>query len=263
MRWVLFFAVAACTFTVAAVLFPRSPGNPVDPGTSPMRGAAAGDSPMRSAAAWRPDLSGRARVIDGDSMDVGGTRVRLHGLDAPEGKQSCLVGGQRWPCGQRAARALAELIDGRIVACEERDRDRGRVYAVCRRDALDVNAWLVAAGWAVAYRRYSENYVEDESEAKAARRGIWRGEFVMPWDWRQGKRLQRAATDSLAASPATERQSRRCDIKGNISHKSGARIYHMPSDRDYAGTRISVERGERWFCSEREARAAGWRRAGR
>lgn len=253
MRWVLWFALAACAFAIAAVLFPRSPGSPVSPASSPMHDVAAG----------RPGLSGRARVIDGDSVIVGGTHVRLHGLDAPEGEQTCLADGQRWPCGRLATRALAALIDGRVLTCRELDRDRGRTYAVCRRDdALDINASLVAEGWAVAYRRYSEEYVEDESEAKAARRGVWRGEFVMPWDWRQGKRLQ-TATESLAATPATERQSPRCNIKGNISYNSGARIYHMPGDQDYAGTRISVERGERWFCSEREAQAAGWRRAGR
>ena len=255
MRWVLWFTLAACEFLMAAVLFPRSPGNPV---------SALASSPMRDLAAGRPGPSGRARVIDGDSMIVGGTHVRLHGLDAPEGKQTCLAGGQRWPCGRLAARALAALIDGRVLTCRELDRKRGRTYAVCRRDdALDINASLVAAGWAVAYRRYSEEYVEDESTAKAARRGMWRGEFVMPWDWRQGKRLRRTGAESLATTPATERQSRRCNIKGNISHNSGARIYHMPGDQDYAATRISVGRGERWFCSEREAQAAGWRRAGR
>ena len=127
------------------------------------------------------DLSGRARVIDGDTIEVGTVRVRLHGADAPESAQSCLAGGERWPCGQRATEALDRRIGGRTVACSERDRDRyGRIVAVCRHGGRDVNAWLVGQGWALAYRRYSRAYVNEESSARAERRGIWRGEFVPP-----------------------------------------------------------------------------------
>lgn len=207
------------------------------------------------------DLSGRTRVVDGDTIEVGGARVRLHGVDAPESGQSCVAQGARWPCGRRASRALAGRLGGQTVVCEERDRDRyGRIVAVCRQGGRDINAWLVAEGWALAYRRYSREYVDEESTARAARKGIWRGEFVAPWDWRRGERLQGAARTTRPADQAT---SKRCNIKGNISHNSGRRIYHMPGDRDYARTRISPSRGERWFCSEAEARAAGWRRAGR
>ncbi len=206
-------------------------------------------------------LSGRPRVIDGDTIAVGGTRVRLHGVDAPESGQSCVAGGARWPCGRQAAQALTRRLGGRKVVCEERDRDRyGRIVAVCREDGRDINAWLVAEGWALAYRRYSLEYVDEESAARAARKGVWRGEIVVPSDWRRGKRLERAARTS---SPAAEAALKRCNIKGNINHNSGRRIYHMPGDRYYTRTRITPSRGERWFCSEAEARAAGWRRARR
>ena len=205
------------------------------------------------------DLSGWARVIDGDTIEVDGARVRLHGVDAPETGQSCLAGGTHWACGQRATRELAKYIDARLVKCEQRDRDRyGRVVAVCRHAGRDVNAWLVAQGWALAYRRYSGAYVDEEAAAKSGRRGVWRGEFVAPWDWRRGERLATRAREA----PRSAGDSRGgCNIKGNISHNSGRRIYHMPGDRDYARTRITPSRGERWFCSEAEARAAGWRRA--
>ena len=207
------------------------------------------------------DLFGRVRVIDGDTIDVGGSRVRLHGVDARESAQSCLAGDERWPCGSRATRALAQRIDGRTVACEQRDLDRyGRIVAECRQDGRDLNAWLVAEGWALAYRRYSRAYVDEESAAKAARKGVWRGEFVAPWDWRRGERLRGVPREAHRVS---EERSGRCDIKGNISHDRGRRIYHMPDDRDYVRTRISPSRGERWFWSEAEARAEGWRRAGR
>ena len=102
--------------------------------------------------------------------------------------------------------------------------------------------------------------MDEESAARAVRKGVWRGEIVAPWDWRRGERLQGAARN---ARPSTGNAPGRCNIKGNISHNSGRRIYHVPGDRDYARTRISPSRGERWFCSEAEARAAGWRRAGR
>ena len=112
---------------------------------------------------------------------------------------------------------------------------------------------VAAEGWAFAYRKYSRRYVAEETAAKAARRGIWRGEVVAPWEWRKGKRL-------AGARPAAEPGSGRCDIKGNIG-KSGARIYHVPGGRYYDRTRIDTSKGERWFCSEGKARTAGWRRS--
>ena len=204
------------------------------------------------------DLAGRARVIDGDTIEVGTARIRLFGVDAPESAQSCVAGSRPWPCGRQATQALAGQIDNRSVACEERDRDRyGRIVAVCRHSGHDVNAWLVREGWAMAYRRYSTAYVDEEEAAKAAQRGLWSGEFVPPWDWRRGERLMAATRDAPRVS-AGERGG--CKIKGNISHNSGRRIYHMPGGRDYERTRISTSRGERYFCTEAEARAAGWRR---
>ena len=215
------------------------------------------------------DVAGRARVIDGDTIEVGAVRIRLFGVDAPESAQRCLAGGRHWPCGEQATRALVRHIDSRSVACEERDQDRyGRIVAVCRYGGQDVNAWLVREGWAMAYRRYSSAYAGEEASAKAAKRGVWRGEFVPPWDWRRGDRLKSASRGDRVkatrdASRVAARDRGNCNIKGNISHNGGKRIYHMPGDRDYERTRISTSRGERYFCSEAEARAAGWRRAGR
>lgn len=136
------------------------------------------------------EIVGRASVIDGDTLDINGTRIRLHGMDAPESRQSCKVLGRWSRCGQRASGALARKIGGRPVACEPRDRDRyNRIVAVCRVDGEDLNAWMVAQGWALAYRRYSLAYVQEEGAASASGRGIWQGDFVAPWDWRRGKRL--------------------------------------------------------------------------
>ena len=143
--------------------------------------AAAGSPPVHA------QLAGRALVTDGDTVRLAGERVRLHGIDAPESKQACVAGGRRWRCGSEATRALARRIGGRPIACEERDRDRyGRIVAVCRVRGEDLNRWMVRQGWALAYRKYSTDYVPDERAARAAKRGLWRGDFVPPWRWRKG-----------------------------------------------------------------------------
>jgi len=125
------------------------------------------------ASAAHAEIVGRASVIDGDTIEIHGQRIRLFGIDAPESAQLCLAEDRRWRCGQQAALALDERITGRPVACREKDRDRyGRIVAVCRAGDEDLNAWLVAKGWALAYRRYSTDYVDEEAAAGAARKGI-------------------------------------------------------------------------------------------
>ena len=239
-----------------------SPGSDSTSGSQRPAIAGGGDSfETRRREAVQADVAGRARVIDGDTIDVQSVRIRLFGIDAPESAQSCREGSRRWPCGERATRALSGRIGGQSVACEERDQDRyGRIVAVCHHDGQDVNAWMVHQGWAMAYRRYSTAYVDQEAAARRAKRGIWSGDFVSPWNWRRGDRLRSDTRDAPRASAGGRRD---CKIKGNISYNSGRRIYHMPGDRDYERTRITTSRGERYFCTEAEARAAGWRRAGR
>jgi hypothetical protein len=142
------------------------------------------------------------------------------------------------------------------ITCEQTDTDvYGRIVAICTQSGEDLNAWLVAEGWAVAYRDFSDDYVPQEEAARTARRGIWDGDFVQPAQYR--------AQTNPAPTRAPEPQRRECDIKGNISLNTGERIYHVPGGEFYGPTVISPQHGERWFCSEQEARAAGWRRSRR
>jgi endonuclease YncB( thermonuclease family) len=137
-----------------------------------------------------PDIFGAVRVIDGDTIDVNGTRIRFHGIDAPEGRQSCRIEGVMQRCGDLATQALANKVGNRAVVCVPKDRDRyGRVVAVCRADGENLNAWMVANGWAMAYRHYSYSYVPQEIAARMAKHGIWQGDFIAPWNWRRGERL--------------------------------------------------------------------------
>jgi endonuclease YncB( thermonuclease family) len=139
-----------------------------------------------SGGAGAADLTGRASVIDGDTIEIHGQRIRLFGIDAPESRQTCEAAGQTYRCGQQAALALADHVGQRTVACEQRDIDRyGRIVAVCRVDGEDIGAWMVSQGWALAYSRYSRDYFDEELAARANRRGMWRGSFMRPWLWRE------------------------------------------------------------------------------
>jgi len=136
-------------------------------------------------------LRGSARVLDGDTLEVSGQKVRLHGIDAPELSQTCKrASGSEWHCGWEAAVRLEQMISGMPVRCaavEERDR-YGRIVAVCFRGQVDLGGALVVRGLAMAYRKYSSNYDNAEATAKAAQAGIWAGSFVAPWEWRKGVR---------------------------------------------------------------------------
>ena len=132
------------------------------------------------------------RVVDADTLDVAGQRVRLQGIDAPESAQSCRrATGHRYRCGDSATQALRTRIGTGAVTCTIAGRDRyNRALGICyAADGTDLNGWLVRQGYALAYRRYSTQYVPEENEAKATRSGIWADEFVPPWAWRRGQRL--------------------------------------------------------------------------
>ncbi len=197
-------------------------------------------------------LTGMAEAIDGDTLLVGGIRVRLEGIDAPESKQLCKEErGREWGCGAEAHRALGRLVAGVIVRCEERGLDAyKRLLGVCRVGDVDINAALVRRGLAWAFVRYSRSYVAAEAEARAARVGIWSGTAQPPWDYRAERwNTAEAGTDAPKG----------CPIKGNVT--ANGRIYHLPWSPWYGRIQMDGAKGKRWFCSEHEAIAAGWRAA--
>ena len=147
-------------------------------------------APAADAVAAPDEVSGIPSITDGDSIRIGNLRIRIHGIDAPERRQLCQSAqGEERHCGQASTHALAALVGQRTVRCLKRDVDRyGRLVAQCFAGSTDLGAEQVRQGWAVAYRRYSRAYVAEEDQARRARRGIWAGEFQMPWDWRRQNR---------------------------------------------------------------------------
>jgi endonuclease YncB( thermonuclease family) len=137
------------------------------------------------------DLSGRVhitKVSDGDSLRSGDLRIRLFGIDAPELKQQCAdQNGVLWGCGVAAQRQLNGLIGtNKDLQCSLRDVDRyGRLIMQCFNGATDIGAAMVRSGHALAYRHFSDLYIAEEEQAKTALKGIWRGTFSPPWEWRR------------------------------------------------------------------------------
>jgi len=188
------------------------------------------------------------RVVDGDTIQIDDTTYRLHGIDAPEAGQTCDdASGGSWRCGDEATRHLEALIGRAVPRCDDRGLDDyDRVLSVCTVSGVDINRTMVLDGYAWAFRRYSEDYVPDEDVALAAGTQIWQAATQTAWDYR-------AAKWDIALQEAPDG----CPIKGNISDNGN--IYHAPWSPWYAKTKVSVDRGEHWFCSEREAIDAGWR----
>ncbi|WP_423068710.1 thermonuclease family protein [Devosia sp. CN2-171] len=125
------------------------------------------------------------RVADGDTIEIGGQRIRLTGLDAPEWNQTCSrADGADWPCGRAATDRMRDLTRGAMLSCKGEGHDRyGRLLATCRAGDADIAESLVRDGLAVA----SGSYIRTESEARRAGRGIWQGRFDRPADWRATK----------------------------------------------------------------------------
>jgi endonuclease YncB( thermonuclease family) len=196
------------------------------------------------------EISGRATAITGDTLRIGSRVLRLAGIEAPEVDQKCGQGGTRtWPCGTAASQALASRVRAKTVTCElDRADSDGRPRAVCRVETADVAAELVRGGHVFAIPGWFSRYAALESEAREARSGLWRGNAERPSDYRNKRweEARRSAPDG-------------CPIKGQKT--SDRLVYVLPWAPEYDRIKIRTQRGERWFCSEAEAKAAGFKRS--
>lgn len=135
------------------------------------------------------NLVGAASAIDGDTIELDGTRVELFGIDAPEVGQTCTVMVFPWKCGVEARKILSALIAGREVSCFGKVRAAdSSVSAVCRTGGLDLNETMVRIGMALAWRDQSDDYVGDETAARGEEVGVWLSRFDPPWEWRAAQR---------------------------------------------------------------------------
>lgn len=141
-----------------------------------------GERPTRSAS------GGKVIIMDGDTLRLDHIEHRLYGIDAPEFNQTCQdAAGVDWPCGKAARAAMADLVKGHVIACEERATDRfDRIIATCRTEAgVDLAEALALLGLAIGFGGFGDSPYQDQvDEAEEAKRGIWQGKFVEPQVWR-------------------------------------------------------------------------------
>ena len=220
------------------------------------------------------EISGVPSIHDGDTVQIRGTKIRLSGIDAPETDQLCLdASGQKWACGIAARDELIKHSSGQSWVCDlNGDGGYDRRLGTCRIEGDDVNRWMVRSGWALSFKRYSHAYDADEVTAQESHAGLWSGSFIAPWDWRHRNKATvilgaaavpvNAQAILLGAISAAGAPSPECEIKGNVNRK-GERIYHLPGQLNYAEINMAKGHGKRWFCTEAEADAAGWRKAAR
>lgn len=202
----------------------------------------------------------RLSVIDGDTLQVDGEVIQLYGIDAPELGQLCESKNRLSPCGLNAALALDKIVslnksslrcspwkDGQSAP----QSPPATVVEICEVGDEDLAMLMLHSGNGLALPGAFPDYLDAERQARDARLGIWQTDFVAPWDWRAGVHSPSRPSDS----------TRDCNIKGVIG-ADGQRLYYVPTDPPYGSITIDPKRGERGFCSDEEARQAGWRRIG-
>lgn len=194
------------------------------------------------------------RVIDGDTIEIeGGEKIRYIGIDAPE----TVDPRKSAQCfGVEAYNKNRELVESKMARLEKDITNRDKYNRLLRYVWVGdtfVNLELIKQGFAYSYSyppdvKYQDQFIKSQQEAREAKRGLWNScPAVAP-----------AQTKTFA--PQENNPSGSCLIKGNIN-SSGEKIYHLPGCSYYEKTKIDAARGEKWFCAESEALAAGWRKA--
>jgi endonuclease YncB( thermonuclease family) len=236
----------AAVFVFGSALSPQMHGG-ISTMATPASAARSTDVTTGSITNGNPDaLSGRGTVLSGDRLRVSGKEVKLAGIEAPHAAQPCFKeNGRRWECASSARSALRKLVRGRTVSCELKDAAaEGLAVAHCRSGSEDLAAQMVRSGYAFAS---SEGlYASEEEAARKDKSGIWQGTADRPQDWRT-----KLWDDAKRSAPDG------CPIKGLV--RNDGRFYAMPWSDGYAARSLRSGKGERWFCSEDEARAAGFK----
>jgi endonuclease YncB( thermonuclease family) len=224
-----------------------------------------------------PGLASETVVMDGDTLQVDRTIYRLDGIDAPEIDQTCLdQNGNVWPCGVAARDRLSAHIGDRAVRCDDKGTDpiyKHRKSGICsvEGEATTLNEWLVREGWAIRVEPSAKGrFATEEADARENRRGLWQGCFAEPRDLRgwnlNGARLVgggcQAGHENLARSKLFRVDTAMppgCPIKAKLALRAVGYegIYHLPS----CGSYLRLKRANRWFCSEQDALAEGYRKA--
>jgi endonuclease YncB( thermonuclease family) len=199
-----------------------------------------------------PPIAGRGLVVSAEIVRIGKRHVRLAGIEAPEREQRCPLTAKRtWACGKAAEAALARMVRSKHLTCDiSGTDDAGRPLGVCRDGPVEINAQLVKEGHVFAAEGMLARYSSQQAEAQRLKAGVWKGEAERPAAYR-AKRWE----DAKRKAPDG------CPIKGQVA--SGGKIYVLPWSAKYDRVQVRTGRGERWFCSEREARDAGWQAAER
>ena len=177
---------------------------------------------LAAPAASAQELAGRATVVDGDTIEVHRTRIRLFGIDAPESAQLCLgADSKQYRCGAAAANKLDAFIEQRPIVCSPVDRDRyGRIVAVCSVAGIDLGDWMVRGGLAIDYSRYSRGEYVAAQREEFAKRGMWSGSFVAPWDFRSCLRSGGTGRDLFRKlSPLGNLLAQKCCDRNSTGHK--------------------------------------------
>jgi endonuclease YncB( thermonuclease family) len=214
---------------------------------------------------------------DADTIKLDGTSYRLDGVDAPEPDQNCLdAEGQLYPCGRSAIEALNKFVGSHRIYCEDLGPDQGRYkkgrkenrFGRCSADGTDLSRWLVQNGWAINFEPYAKGrFKPDEDEAGEGRFGIWKGCFAAPQDLRRANKRTAKLLGPTCPADAREKlfpdhaeMPPGCEIKGTYAKRAtlqGYRgIYHLAS----CGSYRRMKKVPRWFCSEEDAIAAGFRK---
>ena len=139
--------------------------------------------------AYTQSITGKAKVIDGDTIHIDKNKIRLHGIDAPERNQNCLYNNQEWACGKESTSALKKLINNQLINCKIKSIDRyNRYVAICFANKINLNKLMVKKGWATSYKYYSMDFILEEESARLNKEGIWRGTFEDPYEFRKNNK---------------------------------------------------------------------------